>query len=177
VPSRALRGACPFPVLRSVSIFVGNLPFRAEQEDVIELFAPFGEVANCSLPLERDTGRKRGFAFVEMADPELETKAIDALQGAELMGRPLRINKAEPKGTSAPRRGGYGGGGGGGYGGGGHGGGGYGQSDRGSGARGWEDRSYGGGGDRGGDPYEAGRVRRRRSGGGDDGGGYPGAEG
>ncbi|QPN62421.1 RNA-binding protein [Synechococcus sp. CBW1004] len=160
-----------------MSIFVGNLPFRAEQEDVIELFAPFGEVANCSLPLERDTGRKRGFAFVELVDPELETKAIDALQGAELMGRPLRINKAEPKGTSAPRRGGYGGGGGGGYGGGGHGGGGYGQSDRGSGARGWEDRSYGGGGDRGGDPYEAGRVRRRRSGGGDDGGGYPGAEG
>jgi RNA recognition motif-containing protein len=163
-----------------VSIFVGNLPFRAEQEDVIELFAPFGEVANCSLPLERDTGRKRGFAFVEMADPELETKAIDALQGAELMGRPLRINKAEPRsGGGGPRRGGYGGGGGG-YGGAGGGyaggGGGYGQVDRGSGARGWEDRSYGGG-DRGGDPYEAGRVRRRRGGGGDDGGGYPGAEG
>ena len=162
-----------------MSIFVGNLPFRAEQEDVIELFAPFGEVANCSLPLERDTGRKRGFAFVELVDPELETKAIDALQGAELMGRPLRINKAEPKGTSAPRRGGYGGGGGGGgYGGGGYGGGGggYGQSDRGSGARGWEDRSYGGG-DRGGDPYESGRLRRRRSAGGEEGGGYPGAEG
>ena len=51
-----------------MSIFVGNLPFRAEQEDVIELFAQFGEVANCALPLERDTGRKRGFAFVEMAD-------------------------------------------------------------------------------------------------------------
>ena len=79
-----------------MSIFVGNLPFRAEQEDIRELFAPFGEVANCSLPLERDTGRKRGFAFVEMADPELETKAIDALQGVELMGRSLRINKAEP---------------------------------------------------------------------------------
>ena len=106
-----------------VSIFVGNLPFRAEQEDVTELFAPFGEVANCSLPLERDTGRKRGFAFVEMADEAAETAAIEALQGAELMGRPLRINKAEPRG-SAPRRnyggggGGYGGGGGG-YGGGG----------------------------------------------------------
>ena len=83
----------PVPPGRSVSIFVGNLPFRAEQEDVIELFAPYGEVVNCSLPLERDTGRKRGFAFVEMADPELETQAIDALQGAELMGRPLRINK------------------------------------------------------------------------------------
>lgn len=156
-----------------MSIFVGNLPFRAEQEDVIELFASYGEVANCSLPLERDTGRKRGFAFVEMADPELETKAIDALQGVELMGRPLRINKAEPRsgggggggGGGAPRRGGYGGGGysrssgeGGGYG---------------SGARGWEDRS---GGDRSSDGFDAGRARRRRSGGdaGGDAGGYGG---
>jgi RNA recognition motif-containing protein len=178
-----------------VSIFVGNLPFRAEQEDVVELFSPHGEVVNCSLPLERDTGRKRGFAFVEMADPEAESRAIDALQGAELMGRPLRINKAEPRG-SAPRRspggGGYGGGGsggGGGYGGGGYGGGGAasGAADasRGSGARGWEDRSYGGGSPDGG--FEAGRTRRRRSGsagggGGFDGGfqdgdgGYPGAE-
>jgi RNA recognition motif-containing protein len=160
-----------------VSIFVGNLPFRAEQEDVIELFASYGEVANCSLPLERDTGRKRGFAFVEMADPELETKAIDALQGAELMGRPLRINKAEPRsgggGGGAPRRGGYGGGGGGGYGGGyGGGGGGYSRSGGegggyGSGARDWEDRS---GGDRSSDGFDAGRARRRRSGGGDAGG-------
>ncbi len=179
-----------------MSIFVGNLPFRAEQEDVIELFAPFGEVANCSLPLERDTGRKRGFAFVEMADPELETKAIDALQGAELMGRPLRINKAEPRsgggggGGGAPRRGGYGGGGGGygGGGGGGYGGGGGGGYARsgggeggGSGSRGWEDRS---GGDRGSDGFDAGRARRRRTGGGDAGGyggggdygGYGGAE-
>jgi hypothetical protein len=181
LPSGSPPWCLPLPVFRSVSIFVGNLPFRAEQEDIIELFAPFGEVANCSLPLERDTGRKRGFAFVELVDPELETKAIDALQGAELMGRPLRINKAEPRGAGGPRRGagGAGGYGGGGYGGGGGysgGGGGYGQGDRGSGARGWEDRSYGGGGDRGGDPYEAGRVRRRRSGGGDE-GGYPGAEG
>ena len=182
-----------------MSIFVGNLPFRAEQEDILELFAPFGEVANCSLPLERDTGRKRGFAFVEMADPELETKAIDALQGAELMGRPLRINKAEPRsaggggggaGGGGARRGGYGGGGGGGYGSGGGGGygggagaggyGGGGGGERSSGARGWEDRSYGGG-DRGGDSFDAGRARRRRSGGGGDfgggGGDYPGAEG
>ncbi|MBL6740054.1 MAG: RNA-binding protein [Synechococcus sp. BS301-5m-G54] len=158
-----------------MSIFVGNLPFRAEQEDVVELFAQFGEVVNCALPLERDTGRKRGFAFVEMADEATEEAAIEGLQGAELMGRPLRINKAEPRG-SAPRRGGggggygggggggYGGGGGGGYGGGGggyrggggrEGGGGYGGggregggdagADRRSGARGWEDRSYGAG--------------------------------
>ena len=175
-----------------MSIFVGNLPFRAEQEDVIELFAQFGEVTNCALPLERDTGRKRGFAFVEMGDEATEAAAIEALQGAELMGRPLRINKAEPRG-SAPRRGGGGGGyGGGGYGGGGgyRGGGGYGGGDGGgdrrSGARGWEDRSYGardnaGGGDGGGsNPYEDGRSRRRRgssSGGGDDYSGYGGAEG
>jgi len=148
-----------------VSIFVGNLPFRAEQEDIAELFAPFGEVANCSLPLERETGRKRGFAFVEMADAESEGRAIEALQGAELMGRPLRINKAEPKGAGAPRRapGGNGGYGGGGYGGGGYGGGsGYGGeaagAERSSGASGWEDRSYGGG-----DSFGEGRSRRRRS--------------
>ena len=165
-----------------MSIFVGNLPFRAEQEDVIELFAQFGEVTNCALPLERDTGRKRGFAFIEMGDEATEAAAIEGLQGAELMGRPLRINKAEPRG-SAPRRGGgggYGGGGGGGYGGGGGGGG----DDRRSGARGWEDRSYGardnasGGGDS--NPYEDGRSRRRRgssTSGGDDYSGYGGAEG
>ena len=164
-----------------MSIFVGNLPFRAEQEDVIELFAQFGEVANCALPLERDTGRKRGFAFVEMADEALEDAAIEGLQGAELMGRPLRINKAEPRG-SAPRRGGggggYGGGGGGGY----RGGGGD-SGERRSGARGWEDRSYGardGGGEAGGG-YDDGRSRRRRGssggGGGDDYSGYGGAEG
>ena len=144
-----------------MSIFVGNLPFRAEQEDISELFSPFGEVTSCALPLERDTGRKRGFAFVEMADEEAETKAIDALQGAELMGRPLRINKAEPR-ASGGGGGGYGGGGvrrsagGGGYGGGG---------DRGSGARGWEDRSYGGGAPAS-DSFDAGRTRRRRSAGG-----------
>ena len=197
----------PAADLQFVSIFVGNLPFRAEQEDVAELFAPFGEVSSCSLPLERDTGRKRGFAFVEMGDEAAEAKAVEALQGAELMGRPLRINKAEPRtggggggaGGGGPRRGGYGGGGGG-YGGGGGGyagggggggynrgggggaggGGGYaGGGDRGSGARGWEDRSYGAGNPAGGDSFDAGRTRRRRSGGGDSGGGdfYGGAEG
>ena len=86
-----------------MSIFVGNLPFRAEREDVLQLFAPFGEITNCSLPLERDTGRKRGFAFIEMADESLESTVIESLQGSEMMGRPLRINKAEPRGNS-PRR-------------------------------------------------------------------------
>jgi len=133
-----------------VSIFVGNLPFRAEREDVIELFAPFGEVLNCSLPLERDTGRKRGFAFIEMADEAIELTAIDGLQGTELMGRPLRINKAEPRGSGAPRRGGrgggYGGGNNGGYGGGNNGGygGGYGGGNNGS-YGGGNNGGYGGG--------------------------------
>ena len=86
-----------------MSIFVGNLPFRAEREDVLAPFAPYGEVTNCSLPLERDTGRKRGFAFIEMADEALESTVIESLQGSEMMGRPLRINKAEPRGSS-PRR-------------------------------------------------------------------------
>ncbi|MCP9791669.1 RNA-binding protein [Vulcanococcus limneticus Candia 3F8] len=148
-----------------MSIFVGNLPFRAEQEDVVELFAPFGGVANCSLPLERDTGRKRGFAFVELADEATEARAIEALQGAELMGRPLRINKAEPRSAGGPRRsggGGYGAGGGGGYGGGGGGyagAGGSGGGGRSSGASSWEDRSYGGASD----AFGEGRSRRRRS--------------
>ncbi len=173
-----------------MSIFVGNLPFRAEQEDIIELFSTYGEVTNCALPLERDTGRKRGFAFVEMSDEAAEASAIEALQGAELMGRPLRINKAEPRG-SAPRRdfgggggGNYGGGGGGNYGGGGggnYGGGGGGNygggGERRSGASGWEDRSYGSGAPpAGGSAYDDGRTRRRR-GGADDNSGYGGAEG
>jgi len=173
-----------------VSIFVGNLPFRAEREDVLQLFAPFGEVLNCSLPLERDTGRKRGFAFVEMADEAIESTAIDGLQGTELMGRPLRINKAEPRGSGGSRRGGrggYGGGNntggyGGGYGGGnntggyggGYGGGnntgGYGAggdsqsnnsyTNKSSGAEGWEDRSYGNSSENA--EYESGRSRRKR---------------
>lgn len=153
-----------------MSIFVGNLPFRAEQEDIIELFSTYGEVTNCALPLERDTGRKRGFAFVEMSDEAAEASAIEALQGAELMGRPLRINKAEPRG-SAPRRDFGGGGGGGNYGGGGGG-------ERRSGASGWEDRSYGSGAPpaNGGSAFDDGRTRRRR-GGADDSSGYGGAEG
>ena len=146
-----------------MSIFVGNLPFRAEREDVIQLFAPFGEVLNCSLPLERDTGRKRGFAFIEMADEAIESTAIDGLQGTELMGRPLRINKAEPRGSGGSRRGGRGGNNGGGYGGG------YGgnsepnnttYNNKPSGAEGWEDRSYGNTSEN--SEYESGRIRRKR---------------
>jgi RNA recognition motif-containing protein len=89
-----------------MTIYVGNLSFDAEVEDLQQLFSGYGAVNNCSLPLDRDTGRKRGFAFVEMASAQDETKAIDDLQGVEWMGRTIRVNKAEPR----PSGGGGGGG-------------------------------------------------------------------
>jgi RNA recognition motif-containing protein len=111
-----------------MTIYIGNLSFDAEAEDVRTLFAEYGEVKQCSLPLDRETGRKRGFAFVEMSDEAAEKTAIDDLQNVEWMGRAIRVNKAEPRGGGGggggPRRnddrgGSFGGGGG--YNGGGYG--------------------------------------------------------
>ena len=132
-----------------MTIYVGNLSFDAEQEDLRDLFSQYGEVRQCSLPLDRETGRKRGFAFVELANDAEEQKAIDDLQNVEWMNRMIRVNKAEPRGGSGGGGnrgggGGYGGGGGGGYGGGGGGGGGGKKWDRGD--RGGRDNE--GGGDR-----------------------------
>ena len=124
-----------------MTIYIGNLSFQAEQEDLLDLFSQYGEVAKCSLPLDRETNRKRGFAFVEMANEADEQKAVDDLQNVEWMGRMIRVNKA------TPRQGG--GGGGGGYGGGG-GGGGRGGYGGGGGNRGGGGGYGGGGGDRGG---------------------------
>ncbi len=117
-----------------MTIYVGNLSFQAEQEDLVDLFGQYGEVRQCSLPLDRETGRKRGFAFVELASDAEEQKAIDDLQDVEWMGRMIRVNKATPRertgggGGGGGSRGGYGGSGGGGRGadggGGGYGGGG-----------------------------------------------------
>ena len=132
-----------------MTIYIGNLSFQAEQEDLLDLFSQYGEVAKCSLPLDRETGRKRGFAFVEMANEADEQKAVDDLQNVEWMGRMIRVNKATPRqGGGGGGCGGYGGGGGGGggrggYGGGGGGGrGGYGGGGGGRGG----DGGYGGGG-------------------------------
>ena len=105
-----------------MTIYVGNLSFQAEREDLLDLFGQYGEVRQCSLPLDRETGRKRGFAFVELADYAAEQTAIDDLQDVEWMGRMIRVNKATPReGGGGGGRGGYGGGGGnrddGGYGG------------------------------------------------------------
>jgi RNA recognition motif-containing protein len=106
-----------------MTIYVGNLSFDAEAEDVQNLFAEYGDVRKCSLPLDRDTGRKRGFAFIEMADEASEQKAIDDLQNVEWMGRAIRVNKAEPRTGGGNRQPAGAFGGGGGYNGGGYGGG------------------------------------------------------
>jgi RNA recognition motif-containing protein len=117
-------------------IYVGNLPFTATEDQVRALFAEFGTVESVSLPSDRETGRPRGFGFVEMSQADA-SRAIQAVNGKDLGGRPLRVNEAQDKprggggggggrsGGGGGGRGGYGGGGGGGgYGGGGGGGGG-----------------------------------------------------
>jgi RNA recognition motif-containing protein len=83
-----------------MTIYVGNLSFDAEVEDLQNLFSGYGEVRKCTLPTDRETGRKRGFAFVEMANAADETKAIDDLQDVEWMGRSIRVNQAEPRSTA-----------------------------------------------------------------------------
>ena len=116
-------------------IYVGNLPFSATESEVRDLFAQHGTVDSVALPTDRETGRPRGFGFVEMPQADAQ-KAMQALNGFNMGGRPLRVNEAQDRprtggGGGGGRsgggggRGGFGGGGGGGYGGGG-GGGGYG---------------------------------------------------
>ena len=83
-----------------MTIFIGNLSFDAEKDDIISVFSSYGEVKNCKIPLDRETGRKRGFAFVEMQNLEDEQKAIDDLQDVEWMGRPIRVTKAVPRNSS-----------------------------------------------------------------------------
>ena len=100
-------------------IFVGNLDFGATEESVRALFEPYGTVDSVSVITDRDTGRSRGFAFVEMADGAQADAAINALNGSNFGGRTLNINEARPK---VDRPGGGFGGGGGRPGGGGHGG-------------------------------------------------------
>ena len=96
-----------------MTIYIGNLSFQAEQEDLVDLFSQYGEVKKASLPLDRETGRKRGFAFVEMSQDADEQKAIDDLQDVEWMGRMIRVNKATPReGPRGGGRGAYGNGGG-----------------------------------------------------------------
>ena len=122
-----------------MDIYVGNLSFDASEEDVRGAFATFGTVESVKMIMDRETGRPRGFAFVNMTESDEANTAIESLNGSELLGRELRVREATPR-PERPRGGGAGGGGyrgGGGYGGGGYGGdggggGGYGGSGGGS---------------------------------------------
>jgi cold-inducible RNA-binding protein len=113
------------------TLYVGNLNFRTDEEGLRSTFSNFGTVTDARIVMDRDTGRSRGFGFVEMEDDSAAETAIEQMNGADLDGRPLRVNEAQPRnegggGGGGGRRGG-GGGGRGGYGGGGGGGrGGYG---------------------------------------------------
>lgn len=103
-----------------MKLYVGNLAFQTTEDDLQELFSQAGTVNSASLVTDRDTGRSRGFAFVEMSSKEEGEAAISQFNGAEVNGRSLTVNEARPKES----RGGFGGGGGrGGFGGGGRGGG------------------------------------------------------
>ena len=81
----------------TVSIYVGNLPFSTDQSSLQSLFAPYGNVTSAKIMTDRDTGRPRGFGFVEMDSSDNAKKAISALDGTELDGRKLRINEAEKR--------------------------------------------------------------------------------
>ncbi len=155
-------------------LYVGNLPYSVRDEDLHQAFSAFGGVTSAKVMMERDTGRSKGFGFVEMASDAEALAAVEGMNGQQLDGRAVVVNEARPMEARPPRTGGggFGGGrsGGGGYGGGGGGGGGYGGGGGGGRSGGG---GYGGGGGGGGDgggfrsPYGGGG----RSGGGSTGGG------
>jgi RNA recognition motif-containing protein len=132
--------------MASKNLYVGNLSFSTTSSDLEQLFGQYGQVIKAQVMSDRETGRSRGFAFVEMADGA--DAAITATNGAEFQGRRLTVNEAKPR-EDRPRGGGGGGYGGGGGGRGGYGGGGGGYGGGGGGGRG----GYGGGGGGRGDRY------------------------
>lgn len=87
-------------------VFVGNLPFSANEDEVRGMFAEFGEIQSVTIPTDRDTGKPRGFAFVEMTQDEDVEKAIAALNGKNMGGRTLNVNEARPKESRGPGGGG-----------------------------------------------------------------------
>jgi cold-inducible RNA-binding protein len=147
-------------------LYVGNLPYSVRDEDLQQSFGQFGAVTSAKVMMERDTGRSKGFGFVEMGSDAEAQAAITGMNGQPLGGRSVVVNEARPMEARPPRSGGFGGGsGGGGYGGGGGGGGGYGGGGGGG-------RSGGGGSDGGfRSPYGGGGAGGGgRSGGGGGGG-------
>ncbi|AFY86304.1 MAG: hypothetical protein CLLPBCKN_002950 [Chroococcidiopsis cubana SAG 39.79] len=90
-----------------MTIYVGNLSYRATEEDLRTVFAEYGAIKRIVLPMDRETGRMRGFAFVDMDEDAQEESAIAELDGAEWMGRQLRVNKAKPREENGGGGGGY----------------------------------------------------------------------
>ncbi len=131
------------------NIYVGNLVWDATADDLLGLFQQFGQVARAQVITDRETGRSRGFGFVEMDNDEEAQRAIDGLNGTPFKGRALTVNEARPREDRGGGGGGGGGGGRGGYGGGGGGGGRGGYGGGGGGGRGGGRGGYGGGGYRG----------------------------
>jgi hypothetical protein len=149
-------------------LYVGNLPYGVRDNDLEQAFAEFGAVTSAKVMMERDTGRSKGFGFVEMGSDAEAQAAINGMNGQSLGGRAIVVNEARPMEPRPPRSGGYGGGGGG-YGGGGRsgGGGGYGGGREGGGG------GYGGGGrEGGGGGYGGGREGGGGYGGGRSEGGF-----
>ena len=116
-------------------LYVGNLPYTVRDEDLQQAFGEFGAITSAKVMMERDTGRSKGFGFVEMGSDAEAQAAINGMNGQSLGGRSITVNEARPMEARPPRTGGFGGGGGG-YGGGG---------DRSGGYGGGGDRSGGGG--------------------------------
>jgi RNA recognition motif-containing protein len=125
-------------------LYVGNLPYSVRDSDLEQSFGQFGSVTSAKVMMERDTGRSKGFGFVEMGSDAEAQAAIEGMNGSPLGGRSLVVNEARPMEPRPPRSGGFGGGGGG-YGGGREGGGGF-RSPYGGGGAGGGRREGGGGG-------------------------------
>ncbi len=146
-----------------MNIYVANVPYSVKDQDLHELFAPFGEVTSAKIIMDKVTNRSRGFGFVEMADDNAGRAAIEGTNGKSFHGRDLVVNEARPR-TEGDRPSFGGGGGRGGYGGGGGDRGGYGGGS-GGGDRGGDRGGYRGGNDRGGDRGGFDRGGDRRGGG------------
>ncbi|MCG2594633.1 RNA-binding protein [Ramlibacter sp. XY19] len=168
-------------------LYVGNLPYQVRDSDLEQAFSQFGQVTSAKVMMERETGRSKGFGFVEMGSDAEAQAAISGMNGQSMGGRSVVVNEARPM-ESRPRSGGFGGGGGGGGYGGGGGGGGYGGGGGGGrsggggyggGGGGGDRRGGGGGGQDGGfrSPYGAGPRGGGGRGGGGGGGGYGGGGG
>ena len=100
-------------------LYVGNLPYSYRDSDMEQAFSQYGTVSSAKVMMERDTGRSKGFGFVEMSTEAEAKAAIEGMNGQQIGGRGLVVNEARPMESRPPRTGGFGGGGGGGYGGGG----------------------------------------------------------